>query len=204
MQLIARNDSRSAARARAGGFTLIEVLVALVITAIGLLGIAKIQALVYANTGSASVRSLVAIQAAGLAAAMHANRAYWAAGSAPYPGVAGFTITGSTTGMTISDNTLNTTATGLTDCNLTGSTVALPCTPAVLAAYDLHTWARGLFALLPGANPVTSIACNPGLIPLNCIVTITWNEKTVSLNAQAAAGATAATFAPTYTLYVEP
>jgi type IV pilus assembly protein PilV len=200
MQLIARNDSRSAARARASGFTLIEVLVALVITAIGLLGIAKIQALVYANTGSASVRSLVAIEAAGLAAAMHANRAYWAAGSAPYPSAAGFTISGAT----ISDITLNNAATAVTDCNLTGSTVALPCTPPLLAAYDLHTWARGLSGLLPNANPVTSIACNPGNIPLNCIITITWNEKTVSLNAQAAAGATAATFAPTYTLYVEP
>lgn len=204
MPVIQRNDRRSAACARASGFTLIEVLVALVITAIGLLGIAKIQALVYANTGSASVRSLVAIQAAGLAAAMHANRAYWAAGAAPYPGAAGFTITGSTTGMTISDSVLNTTATAPTDCNLGTSTVALPCTPPVLAAYDLHTWARGLFALLPGANPVTSIACNPGNIPLNCIITITWNEKTVSLNAQSAAGATATTFAPTYTLYVEP
>jgi len=198
MSVIQHNDSRSTAGAR--GFTLIEVLVALVITAIGLLGIAKLQALVYANTGSASVRSLVAIQASSLAAAMHANRAYWAAGSAPYPGGAGFTITGTT----ISDNTLNTTATAVTDCNLTGSTVALPCTPALLAAYDLHTWATALNGLLPGANPVTSIACNPGNIPLNCIITITWNEKTVSLNAQAAAGTTAATFAPTYTLFVEP
>jgi type IV pilus assembly protein PilV len=199
VQLIVRNDAQSAACVRASGFTLIEVLVALVITAIGLLGIAKLQALVYANTGSASVRSLVAIQASSLAAAMHANRAYWAAGSAPYPGAA-FTITGTT----ISDNTLNTTATAVTDCNLTGSTVALPCTPALLAAYDLHTWATALNGLLPGSNPVTSIACNPGNIPLNCIITITWNEKTVSVNAQAAAGTTAATFAPTYTLFVEP
>ena len=56
--MIPRNDSRSAAAARAGGFTLIEVLVALIVTCIGLLGIAKLQALVYANTGSASTRSL--------------------------------------------------------------------------------------------------------------------------------------------------
>ena len=62
------------------GFTLLEVMVSLVVTSIGLLGIAKLQALAYASTGSASVRSLVALQAAGLAASMHADRGYWAGG----------------------------------------------------------------------------------------------------------------------------
>ena len=195
MQLIPRNDSGSGLSGGAGGFTLIEVLVALIITAIGLLGIAKIQALVYANTSSASARGLVAIQAAGLASAMHANRAYWAVGSAPSP----LTITG----PVISDNTLNTTATGLNDCNV-GGTLPAPCTPAQLAAYDLHTWANAMNGLLPGSNPVTTITCPPGSIPLNCTISVTWNEKTVSLNAQAAASTTTATFAPTYILYVEP
>ena len=185
---------------RAGGFTLIEVLVALVITAIGLLGIAKIQALAYANTGSASVRALVAIQASGLAATMHANRVYWSLGSAPSPLII--------TNTTISDNTLNTTATGVTDCDMGGALA--PCSsPAVLAAFDLHTWARGISGLLPSANPVTTITCNPTNVSLtlNCVIQITWNEKTVSLNAQSAAGTTSGTtgtFAPTYTLYVEP
>jgi type IV pilus assembly protein PilV len=196
--MIPRNDSRSAA-VRAGGFTLIEVLVALIVTAIGLLGIAKIQALAYANTGSASVRALVAIQASGLAATMHANRVYWSLGSAPSP----LTITNTT----ISDNTLNNTATGVTDCEVGGASA--PCTPPILAAFDLHTWARGISGLLPGANPVTTITCNPTnvLLTLNCVIQITWNEKTVSLNAQSAAGTTTGTtgtFAPTYTLYVEP
>lgn len=195
--MIPRNDSRSAAAERAGGFTLIEVLVALIVTCIGLLGIAKIQALVYANTGSASTRSLVALQASGLAAAMHANRVYWSTGSAPSP----LTITNTT----ISDATLNTTATGLTDCNLAGASA--PCTPPVLAAFDLHTWARGLSGLLPGVTPTTTITCPPGFIPLTCTIQITWSEKTVSLNTQAAAGTTqgaTGTFAPSYTLYVEP
>jgi len=53
-------------------------MIALFVTAIGLLGIAKLQSLAYASTGSANIRSLVAIQAAGLAASMHANRNYWA------------------------------------------------------------------------------------------------------------------------------
>jgi type IV pilus assembly protein PilV len=201
MPVIPRNDTSYAASAHARGFTLIEVLVALIVTCIGLLGIAKIQALVYANTGSASTRSLVALQASGLAAAMHANRVYWSAGAAPSP----ITITNTT--ITESTNTLNTTAAATTDCNLTGSTVALPCTPAVLAAHDLHIWANGLSALLPGVTPTTTITCPPITIPLTCSIQVTWNEKTVSLNAQSAAGTTGGTtgtFAPTYTLYVEP
>jgi type IV pilus assembly protein PilV len=199
--MIPQNDSRPSARVLARGFTLIEVLVALVVTGIGLLGIAKIQALVYANTGSASVRSLVAIQASGLAAVMHANRGYWGAGLAPSPIV----ITNAT--IVESTNTLNTTATNVADCNLTGSTVTVPCTPAVLAAHDLHTWANAISTLLPGASPTTTITCPPNNIPVNCIIAIFWNEKSVGLNAQAVAGTTtgtAGTFAPTYTLYVEP
>jgi type IV pilus assembly protein PilV len=192
--MIPRNDSRSAPSARAGGFTLIEVLVALIITAIGLLGIAKIEALAFANTGSASTRSLVAIQAAGLASAMHANRQYWSLALAPSP----FKITGTV----ISDPTLAATATGATDCYL-GGAAPPPCSPATLAAFDLHTWANALNGLLPGSNPVTTITC-AGVLPVNCTIAITWNEKTVSLNAQAAANTTTATFAPTYTLYVEP
>jgi type IV pilus assembly protein PilV len=197
VQLIPRNDSRYAASVGAGGFSLIEVLVALIITAIGLLGIAKLQALAYANTGSASTRSLVAIQTAGLASAMHANRAYWALGLAPTP----FTITGTV----ISDNTLANTATGATDCYV-GGAAPPPCGPATLAAFDLHTWANALNALLPGSNPITTINCT-GNSPVNCTISVTWNEKTVSLNAQSAANTTTGTtgtFVPTYILYVEP
>jgi prepilin-type N-terminal cleavage/methylation domain-containing protein len=61
------------------GFSLIEVLVALIVVSVGLLGIAKMQAVAYSSTGVASKRSLAAIEAASLASSMHANRAYWAA-----------------------------------------------------------------------------------------------------------------------------
>ena len=110
MQLTKRRKSPASGRAGAAGFTLLEVMIAMVITAIGLLGIAKIQALAYSRTSSTGIRSLVAIQAAGLAATMHANRNYWSLGSAPDP----ITITNTT--IMESTNTLNGTATTVNAC----------------------------------------------------------------------------------------
>src|ERR1700756_1191655 len=64
------------------GFSLIEVMVALIIISVGLLGIAKMQALALASTGTARLRALASIEAASLASIMHSDRAYWAAGPA--------------------------------------------------------------------------------------------------------------------------
>jgi type IV pilus assembly protein PilV len=178
---------------RARGFTLLEVMVAVVITAIGLLGIAKIHALAYSSTATAGSRSLVALQAAGLASSMHANRTYWAAGAAPVPVVI--------TGTTINDATLNTAAATPGYCVFgLGPT---PCTPDLMAAFDLHTYAAQLNAALGNSNPITTVTC-PVAIPVNCTIQVTWNEKAVSINQQSVAATAQATFAPTYTLYVEP
>jgi type IV pilus assembly protein PilV len=193
---------------RARGFTMIEVMVAMVIISIGLLGIAKLQALAYASTGSASARSLVALQVAGLAAAMHADRNYWANGYAPSP----ITITGTN----ISDATLNGDAATASYPVLSAGYCAFasgntPCGTAAagdptLAAFDLHTYAASLNGMLGSSNPVTTITCttNPTTLTVSCMIQATWNEKAVSINSQSGANTTQATFVPTYTLYVEP
>jgi type IV pilus assembly protein PilV len=207
--MIERGDYRASARTRAGGFTLLEVMVAVVVTAIGLLGIAKIQALAYASTTTSSVRSLVALQASGLAASMHANRTYWSTGAAPVL----ITITSSGTTSTISDNTLNTTATTSNFCYSGVVAPAVGCSTAQMAAFDLHTWANALNApgMLFNLNPVTTIACPTINTPITCQITVTWNEKAVSVNSQgvsntvvASGSAQNGTFQPTYILYVEP
>jgi type IV pilus assembly protein PilV len=187
------------ARSRTRGFTLIEVMVALVITAIGLLGIAKIQALAYASTGTAGVRSLVALQAAGLAASMHANRNYWSGFAPP-------TVT--ITGTTIVDSTMNSAGAAANYCVL-GSGAA-PCDQYTLAAFDLYNYATALSALLPNSNPTTTISCPASSIPASCTIQVAWAEHAVSINSQSAASTvqststTAGTFTPSYTLYVEP
>jgi type IV pilus assembly protein PilV len=191
----------SCTRARARGFTLLEVMVALVITSIGLLGIAKLQALAYASTGSASMRSLVALQVAGLAASMHADRGYWSGNFVTSP----LTITGTT----ISDATLANTATTANYCVLgSGNT---PCGTAnlgdpTLAAFDLHTYAAALNGMLGNSNPITTIICTTSAVTatVSCTIQVTWNEKAVSVNSQSLQNTTQTTFAPTYTLYVEP
>jgi type IV pilus assembly protein PilV len=171
------------------GFTLLEVLVSLIIISIGLLGIAKIHALAYASTATAGTRSLIALQAAGLAASMHANRGYWANGLAPPV-------------ITITNTAFTPTALGaVSNCE---AAVGPACnTPTLMAEYDLQTFAAQLFQSLPNSNPTTTINC-PALIPVNCTIQVTWNEKALSVNQQGRDNTTATTFAPSYLLYVEP
>src|SRR5205823_9766606 len=59
---------------RSRGFSLVEVMVAVIVICVGLLGIAKLQALSLSNTTTSRLRALAAIQVASVAAAMHSNR----------------------------------------------------------------------------------------------------------------------------------
>jgi type IV pilus assembly protein PilV len=168
---------------RAAGFSLIEVLVALVVLSVGLLGIAKMQALGVSSTSVAGKRALAATQADSLAAVMHENRAYWANAAAI--------------------GTQTASATAVASCVKGAGGSIAPCTPAQLAAFDLQQWAQGLNLLLPNANG--TINCQ-NVNPVTCLVTITWTEKTVAINVNGSAAAMTAggTNVPNYTLFVEP
>ena len=174
------------------GFSLLEVLVALVVIAVGLLGIGKMQALALASTHSASMRSLAAIEAASLAAAMHADRDYWDGTPPVTTTVSGAAVTSSTSGFPASG----------ADCS--ASTGSVPCTPIVLASYDLQQWALALDQLLPNAS--ATISCPNQTPPLSCTIQIDWSENAVAINStEATASSTTEQFDnPTYTLYVEP
>lgn len=191
---------------RVGGFSLVEVMIALIVLSVGLLGIARMQSLAMSSTSIASQRALAALQAESLAASMHANRGYWTNGD---PAGSSLTIQGTT--FTYTTGFANLSAAGNPACTST----AVPCTPVQVAAHDLNVWVNGqgglggLQRLLPGDNAI--IACGT-LTPLACTITISWAENATGVNAQQAAtqaanraaGTQASLQNPTYTLYVEP
>jgi len=179
--------SSSCRYARQRGFSLVEVMVALVVISVGLLGIAKMRALALASTTVASMRSLAAIEAASLASTMHTNRGYWTSTAPNATG--GITVTATAPGP--NTNISPAALTGGPDC------AAGVCTSAQLAGYDLTKWAAEAQQVLP--NYVALVNCT-AISPVSCTVQITWTEKAVALSAQGAQ----AQAAPTYTLYVEP
>ncbi len=171
------------------GFSMIEVLIAIVIVAIGLLGVAKMQAAAVSNTQVSRVQSLMALQARSLAAAMHANRGFWAAGAAP----AAWTATGST----VNDPSGVLSNAGV-NCG-GGST----CDPPSLAAYDVQTWVANMNSQFPTYN--ANVTCTTALsAPISCSIQLSWLEKTVAINRGTAASAAQQTTTQQYTLLVEP
>ena len=183
---------RAARRAASAGFSLIEVLVALIVISIGLLGLAKMTSLGIASTNVAGTRSLAATEAASLAAMMHADRAFWSAGSAP----ASFTITG---GPGVTTVISNSSLQGTQACTTTGTTA---CTPGNIAIHDVNQWAADLAAVLPPY--LATVNCSTStLAAISCAIQIQWTENGVAINAQQS-GNVSSLALPTYILYVVP
>ncbi len=189
------------------GFSLLEVMVALVVLSIGLLGVAKLETAALSSTTVARNRSLAALEADSLAAAMHVNRGYWS--NADAAGVV-VSINGTTVAVTGGAPLLAAALAGVGTCPGTGvpcgcTSLTVPCPVATLAAVDLSLWATTLKGLL--ANDTATVACG-ALTPVTCTITVRWLESSVAVNAQEAAAQTAnptATFeSPVYTLYVQP
>jgi type IV pilus assembly protein PilV len=202
--VITRKAPSSRGRVHGRGFSLVEVLVALIVLSVGLLGIAKMQALALASTSVAGMRALAAVEANSIADSMHVNRGFWAASNASglVVSIVGSTVTVTTAGPN------GTTGPVLPDVDCSTN---FPCDGPTVAGYDLQTWANALSALLPGDQ--ATISCNT-TDPIDCMVTIQWSEQAIGMNnsqAQGAstaqsqnAGTSAAIQNPTYVLYVEP
>ncbi|HYA39103.1 MAG TPA: type IV pilus modification protein PilV [Candidatus Methylomirabilis sp.] len=147
-----------------GGFTLVEVLVSLVVLAIGLLGLAMLQTtgLRY-NTNSYS-RTQATYMAYDLAERMRAN----------VPGFqAGDYDVGQTTAGNL-DNASNSNYSCNSNQNCTCDTGT--CSNAALAQYDLGQWYYNLDMLLPGAKDAAGLTT-----PKRATVTRNNNVATITI-----------------------
>ena len=152
---------------RARGFTLMEVMIALVIISIGVLGIAAMQATAIASTHTSQTESLAAIEARSLADAMQANPDYWAAGH--LSGV--LTVGGTAAAPVLSDTTLNSQT---TNCSTTACLDTSNNGNVAMAGYDVQQWAKQLFTQIPGST--ATITCQIGS-PTICTIVVNWTQK---------------------------
>ncbi len=143
------------------GFTLLEVMIAVFVLAIGLLGIAALQMTGVKNNHTASIRTQATQLSYNLADRMRAN------------------IDG-----TVAGNYLASAAPGVGfDCltNFTGTTVANKCSASEMAQADLDWWfdlAGNSMALVAGVGN-TDVTCDAAPCTSGSLVTIniTWNEQ---------------------------
>jgi type IV pilus assembly protein PilV len=177
------------------GFSLIEVLVALLVIAVGLLGIAGMQAMSLDRTATSRVRALAAVEASNMAAYMAANAPYWRNVALPFS--ATVQPTGTPLGASVTLSTANSilldSFSAAPDCD------SAPCSAPQMVAADLRQWGgAGELGLLPGA--VAHIASN-GTEAGVFRVSVGWSEKRSKDSAGGSALAPSTTW---YRIVVQP
>ncbi|RMF13157.1 MAG: type IV pilus modification protein PilV [Gammaproteobacteria bacterium] len=138
------------------GFSMIEVLVALVILAVGLLGVATMQSVSLQASKNANLRSVAIFLASDMADRMRANQAGWQAGN------------------------YNTEAGGAkkTNCISTAG-----CDPADMAAHDKWEWKQLIESTLPAGKGTIS---RPDPAANDFVITVSWTDKVRLENATGA------------------
>ena len=132
-------------RPRAAGFTMVEAMVALVVLAVGMLGIAGLYVTTLRSGGGAIYRTQAVNLASDLADRIRANR------------------------------TANLAYLGAAANNNCYGTGAVDCTPAAMAANDLLVWQNQVAAILPSGNGVVNVAAGAAATdPFTYTITITW------------------------------
>lgn len=147
------------------GFTLLEVLVAIVVLSLGLLGLAGLQAASLSNNQTAYYRGIATQQAYDIADRLRANLA--GAGT-----LHGFSYNNLAAGLPV----------GNPDC------FAATCTPENMAISDHRQWNTANATLLPNGNG--TVVCADGPAAAGCAavpatgnwvfnITVMWTEKGV-------------------------
>ena len=181
-------------RSAHAGFTLIEVLVALLIASVGVLGVATLQTVSMMNLQTARLRSIVALQATSFATAMHANPSFWTFNRAP--------ATFSMVGRVITDSTGALNAAGI-NCITDSPPAAGQCTAATLAAFDVQNWADTMTQLIPGYT--ANVTCTTDITqPYRCTLTILWIERYGRSRGTVVADSAATAGQRSFSLYIQP
>ena len=121
------------------GFSLLEVLIAVLVTAIGLLGIASLQASAISTTTTSNMRTTAAISTQSLVARMRANKQFWRFDVAEWEN-ATETITvavvedGGESSISITKSDGSAFASDSIDC------AANRCSPLEMAYHDMRAW----------------------------------------------------------------
>ncbi len=129
------------------GFTLVEVLVAVSVFSVGLLGLAGLQSYALRTNHSAYLRTQATILSYDIVDRMRANR--------DQAKIGGYDIA------------LGTAAPSSTDC----ATPTANCTPAQISQFDLAYWVNSLNAFLPSGD--ASIARTGNVVT----VTVRWDDS---------------------------
>jgi type IV pilus assembly protein PilV len=159
--------TRHAGRPGQRGFTLLEVLVALLVLSIGLLGIGKLMMLSARANDSAYMRSQATALAYTMLDAMRANRQ-------------AAIVQGYDTAMGVFPG-------GLQPCG----TLAAPCNSGQQAQNDLFLWGTSLGTALPlGQGSVATVVANAnsGAANVTATVTVQWADKVAEQSFGAPAG----------------
>ncbi len=180
MNKITSTRMRRAGQApKSRGFTLLEAIVAVVVTSVGLLGVAALQGTAISQTKKASDRSIAAAQLSNLVARMKSSQDYWRNVSED------FAISISAAGVIADEGTGNegaALAAETTDC------AAASCaTPVAMASYSLREWALdgGIFTPTSGTSDrltnstttLTYVDRGDPTLPVLIDINLQWAEK---------------------------
>src|SRR5437016_14659955 len=119
-------------------------------------GRAALEPLPAPTTTAARLRSLAAIDAASLAAAMHSNRQYWAKTALPFDLALNAGAITST-----SDPGLATQAAADMATVPDNVCFGAPCAALALAAFDVARWSTNVTGLLPNARAAIAFGSRP-------------------------------------------
>jgi len=197
------------------GFSLIEVLIAMIVIMIGLLGIAKLSALLIANTTVPKIRSTVALEAASLADSIKADPIFWQDyyglgysssfsvainPSASSPVSSSLGVLETAISLAQSNPSLCVSSSPPSTCEIT-----TPSSTALMAGYQLVNWEQSLATALPMATATVSCSTNSqnqSMQVSTCVIVIDWTEETV--NAESEENGSTAFLNQTYQLVVTP